>query len=147
MKNLKVKIVSGFRKDQEFSIDAEEAHRAYYLFLNPEKRGVFSTGLAIVGQDIRHIEPDFVGSMGWNQGYNPTPEDFAEIRYNGVDKQLNLILNKAKQVAQLNDPSKLALPMSKIMELDEPKNYRIHTQGPKAIGEIIDKDVIPSSKL
>src|SRR3990167_2432655 len=117
MNNLKIKIVSGFRKDQEYSIDAEEAHKAYYLFLNPEQRGVFSTGLAIIGQDIRHIEPDYVSSMGWNVGYNPPPEDYAEIHAIGLDKRLKEVLQQAKQVAQLNDPQKLSLPLSEVTKL------------------------------
>ncbi len=141
MDSLKVKIVSGFRKDQEFSISAEEAHKAYYLFLNPEQRGVFNTGLAIIGQDIRHIEPDYVGSMGWNQGYIITPEDFAEIRASGVERKLKWILDKAKQVAQLGEPKNLSLPMSKIMEIEELKKLenpvRKHTDGLTSLGELL----------
>ena len=45
MKDLKIKIITGFRKDQYYTIDAEEAHKAYYLFLNPEERGVFNNGV------------------------------------------------------------------------------------------------------
>lgn len=125
MKNLKIKLVSGFRKDQEYTIDAEEAHKAYYLFLNPEQRGVFSTGLAIIGQDIRHIEPDYSAMMGWNQGYIPTPEDFNEIRANGVERKLKEALFQAKgianQISQNGETSKLSLPLSEvILKLDGP---------------------------
>lgn len=121
MKNLKIKLVSGFRKDQEYTIDADEAHKAYYLFLNPDQRGVFSTGLAIIGQDIRHIEPDYNATMGWNPGYVPNGNDWEEIKSSGVMKKLQESLTMAKRVAneiiEKGNTQNLSLPLSEITKL------------------------------
>lgn len=99
MKNLKVKIITGFRADQQHTVDADEAVKAYYLFLNPDKRGIFRGGLAVLGADIRSIVPDYAASMGWNATYQPTPDDWAEINQRGLTKQLKETLDKARITA------------------------------------------------
>jgi len=111
---MKIKIIIGFRKEQAHSVDADEAHKAYYLFLHPEKRGVFSTGLALLGSDIRGIEPDYNGTMGWNPSYQLGDDDWNEIRRNGIEKKLRDLLCEAKEVAQLGNEKFINLPLSKI---------------------------------
>ena len=117
MKNLKVKIISGYRKDQTHIIDADEAHKAYRLFMNPDERAIFKNGLAIVGQDVRGIEPDYNASMGWNDSHVLDNDDWNEIRSKGVDKQLRDVLYLAKEVAQKH-PEKVNLPLSEIKMLN-----------------------------
>ena len=112
MKNLKVKVITGFRKDQQYTIDAEEAHKAYYAFLNPEKRVVFKGGLALRGDDIRAIEPDYNATMGWNPTHNLDSDDWNEMRKDGVDRKLRDIMSDAVTVAQIGEPKLLALPLS-----------------------------------
>ena len=75
MKDLKIKIITGFRKDQYYTIDAEEAHKAYYLFLNPEERGVFNNGVAMIGKNVQGIEPDYHATMGWNSTHTLDSDD------------------------------------------------------------------------
>lgn len=114
MKNLKVKIITGFRKNQYYTIDADEAHKAYYLFLNPEQRGIFNNGVAIIGQNIQGIEPDFNATMGWNPSHTLGDDDFNEISSKGIDSELKNILFLAKRVA-LNEPESVNLPLSDII--------------------------------
>ena len=95
----KIKIITGFRENQYMTIDAEEAHKAYYLFLNPEQRAVFSNGVALIGKNIQGIEPDYNATMGWNPTYEPDEYDWNELRDLGVDKKLRNILAGAKEVA------------------------------------------------
>ena len=111
---MKIKIIVGYRRDQEHSIDAEEAHKAYYLFLNPEKRGVFNNGLAICGQQIQEIVPDWAGTMGWNPAHNLQPEDWNEIRYAGVEVKMRNMLMAAKSIAQISDKVDMSLPLSQL---------------------------------
>src|SRR3954447_1451082 len=108
----KVKLIVGFRRDQEHSIDADEAHKAYYLFLNPDKRGVFSNGLAIKGDQIQEIVPDWQGTMGWNPTHILDSDDFYDIRRHGMENKVRDMLAAAKDIAYLADPKLLSRPLS-----------------------------------
>ena len=107
----KIKIVCGFRKEQEFTIDANEAHKAYYLFNNPDKRGTFETGLAIKGSDIQRIEADYNATMGWNHTHQLTSDDWNELNNKGISDKIRDILFLAKSVAKTDDPKELATPL------------------------------------
>ncbi len=98
---MKIKVITGYRDDEYLTIESEEAHKAYYLFLNPDKRGIFSNGMALIGKDIRRIVPDYNASMGWNPSHKIDTDDWNEIRKNGIDKNINLALEKAKDIAYL----------------------------------------------
>ncbi len=112
MENLKVKIVTGFRKDQYHTISAEEAHKAYYLFLHPEQRGIFKNGLAIIGNDIRGIEPDYNATMGWNPGHQLDGDDWNEIKRSGIDREFRQVFITAQQIANIGDPRSMSLSLS-----------------------------------
>jgi hypothetical protein len=116
MKNLKVKIITGFRDEQCYSIGAEEVHKAYRLFNNPDERAIFSNGLALIGNSIRGIEPDLIGTMGWNKGYILTPDDYAEINSRGIDRKIRDVLYLAKEVA-IKRPDLCNVSLSKAIEL------------------------------
>lgn len=115
---MKVKIITGFREDQHYTIDSEEAHKAYHLFLNPEQRGVFDNGVALVGKNIQGIEPDWIATMGWNKGYEIGTDDWEEIMGTGMDKRIQKELEQAKEIAYLcnKNPSLLSLKLSKAKE-------------------------------
>lgn len=115
--NYKIKIVTGFRKDQQYSISADEAHKAYYLFLNPSKRGVFSNGLGLIGKNIQEILPDYNGTMGWNETHTLTSDDMNEIRKEGVDRKLRDIMATAQKIGSIGEPESLALPLSQVAQL------------------------------
>jgi hypothetical protein len=131
---MKIKLIVGFRRDQEHSIDANEAHKAYYLFLNPDKRGVFNNGLAIIGSQIQEIVPDYQGSMGWNSTHVLDNDDWNEIRAKGVDSKLRDILFKAKEIGTAPKIGQLEMPMSELMD----GIPRIEARGGiKSIGDLL----------
>lgn len=117
---MKIKLITGFRKDQEYSIDAREAHKAYYLFLHPEERGIFENGLALVGSDIKAIEPDYNGTMGWNPTHQLDEDDWNEIESKGVDRKLRNILTTAKKSVRLieNNPALLNEPIQMLRKME-----------------------------
>jgi hypothetical protein len=112
MDKLKIKIVTGFRQDQCHSVSIDEAPKAYYIFMNPEKRAVFSGGLALVGQDVRKIEPDYHGTMGWNLSHALDGDDWNEIRTSGVERKLREAMQVAQKIAQTNRMDLIQLPLS-----------------------------------
>lgn len=139
--NYKIKLIVGFRRDQEHSISADEAHKAYYLFLHPESRGVFSNGLAIKGDQIQEIVPDYIGTMGWNPTYNLMSDDWNEIRSLGVDRKMNHLLTTAKDIAQLNNPEDLNVPLTQLIEKKYPqleqKTTEVREGGTKSLKELL----------
>lgn len=108
----KIKIITGFREDQSYAIDAEEAHKAFYLFLNPEERGVFNSGVALIGKNIQSIEPDYNATLGYNPTYKLDHLDWNEIRSKGIDRKLREVLVDAKTVANMHDPFLISLPLT-----------------------------------
>jgi hypothetical protein len=116
MKKLNIKIICGFRKDQQFSINIEEAHKAYYLFLHPNERGIFSNGIAMTGNQIQRIEPDYIEIMGWKD-HELDAEDWQEIRSSKADVQLRNAMAMAKDIATKEAPEKMSLPLSEIRPL------------------------------
>lgn len=107
----KVRIICGFRKEQEYTINANEAHKAYYLFNNPDKRGTFDNGLALKGSDISRIVPDYNATMGWNPTHQLTDDDFNELRLNGVMQKLQGILSSAKEIARMGELADFKEPL------------------------------------
>ncbi len=101
---MKIKIITGFRDDQYYSIDIEEAHKAYYLFLHPEQRGIFQNGVAIRGSDIHSIEPDYHNTMGWNPTHKLDGEDWNEIRGKKIDLKIRNLLVQAQELSTLSSP-------------------------------------------
>jgi hypothetical protein len=112
----KIKVVCGFRKEQELTIDANEAHKAYYLFNHPDKRGTFNNGLAIKGSDIQRIEPDYNATMGWNHTHQLTGDDWNEIHRTGVADKFLAILAGAKEIGRTAEIADLQKPMIELKE-------------------------------
>lgn len=113
MKNskFKVKIICGFRKEQEYTIDANETHKAYYLFNNPDKRGTFNNGLAIKGSDIQRIVPDYQATMGWNHTHQLTGDDYNQMHSEGVLQKFPQIMSTAREVARHGSVEDLKIPL------------------------------------
>jgi hypothetical protein len=95
-----VKIITGFRDDQFKLIPAEEAHKAYYLFTHPNERTVFSNGVMLVGSEIRDVQPDINGLMGWKENYHPTAEDMGYVPKSFI-KEARAFLLGAKDISYL----------------------------------------------
>jgi len=124
---MKIKITTGFDADQKFTIEIEEAHKAYYLFRNPEKRGVFSNGVALTGKDIKSIQPDWNATMGWNSTHELDDDDWNEIRLTGIDTKLNNLLGKAQSVSLLVDknPNFMLVSLSEVLKEIPKENEQI----------------------
>lgn len=118
MENLKIKIITGFREEQSYTIDGDEAHKAYYLFLNPEKRGVFNNGVALIGKNIQGIEPDYNATLKYNPTYELDYNDWNEIRKLGIDRKIRDVLTDAKYVAgqATKNPNLISLPLNVAMQ-------------------------------
>jgi len=117
---MQFKVKTGYREDQAFFVDEQEVHKAYYLFLNPDKRSVFNNGTALIGKDIKSIEPDFHGELGFNRGYTMIEEDYGIInRKGGIGEKAKHITYKAKQIAYSaeKDTTLLNIPLSQIKSL------------------------------
>lgn len=136
---MKIKLIVGFRRDQEHSISAEEAHKAYYLFSHPEARTVFSDGLAIKGDQIQEIVPDWQGSMGWNASHILDSDDWSEINNGGVGQKLKKLMSAAREVASFGDESDLNIPLSEVIKkYPQLGKGDERTGGMKRIGDIIN---------
>jgi hypothetical protein len=117
----KIKIVCGFRKEQEFTINANEAHKAYYLFNHPEKRGTFENGLAIKGCDIQRIEPDYNATMGWNHTHQLNSDDWNELHANGVMQKVQGIMSSAKEIARIGQQEDFTAPLIDLVKNKYPQ--------------------------
>lgn len=113
-----IKIISGFREDQSHSVPDAEAHKAYYLFLTPGSRTVFSNGLALRHEDVQRIEPDYHGTMGWNAAHRLDADDMNEVNGSAACRALRGVMSNAADVAReaLGNPSLLALPLAVAVE-------------------------------
>jgi len=120
-----IKVITGFRPDQETTIPMQEAHKAYYLFRHPEERGVFKCGVALIGRNIQEIKPDWNATMGYKPTYNLTGDDWTEIRNRGIEDFMKFLLEKAKDVSELiiEKPElikqELAIAMKSITETEQ----------------------------
>ena len=110
-----IKIKTGYKADQQYSISVEEAPKAYFLFLNPDQRGVFSNGLALQGRDIKGIEPDYNASLGINPLHELDIRDWVEIRKLGLKEHLDESLGTARLIAS-DYPSLISAPLSEAVK-------------------------------
>ena len=116
-----IKIITGFRDEQYYVIEDYEAHKAYYLFNNPDARTIFENGVALIGKNIQGIEPAWNESMGWNPTHKLDDDDWNDIRKHGVDERLRNLLAEAKQIAYLaeKNPQYLKMKLDEIKQLPE----------------------------
>ncbi len=116
-----IKIITGFRGDQQYIISDDEAHKAYYLFNNPDSRSVFKNGVAIIGKNIQGIEPAWNEIMGWNTTHKLDDDDWNEIREKKLDVKMRDLLYRGKQVADMaiSDRSLLNKPLGELTRLME----------------------------
>lgn len=91
------KIQYGYDEIQYLPIDATELPKAFAIFMEQKGRAIFKEG-AVRGNDIIRIIPDWHKVKGWNQGYEMTPEDFAEIE--PLKDIYNNTIQKAKDIAE-----------------------------------------------
>lgn len=118
-----IKIITGFREDQQHTIPMQEAHKAYYLFKNPEQRGVFENGVALIGKNIQEIRPDWNATMGWNQSHEIKEDDWNQIRGTGVEDRMKTLIESARVIGDeiSSNPTLLKEKLSVLIEA-MPKN-------------------------
>ncbi len=118
-----IKIITGFREDQQHTIPMQEAHKAYYLFKNPEQRGVFENGVALIGKNIQEIRPDWNATMGWNQSHEIKEDDWNQIRGTGVEDKMKTLIESARVIGDeiSSNPTLLKEKLSVLIEA-MPKN-------------------------
>ena len=124
MENLKIKVIIGFREDQYYVIDGNEAHKVYYLFMHPEERGVFKNGVALIGKNIQGIEPAWNETMGWNPTHKLDDDDWNDIHTKDIKVKMRELLSEAKRVMPLieRNPALLQINLKEIVkELPQPK--------------------------
>lgn len=114
-----ISITTGFGPDQRHTISDDEAHKAYYLFLHPESRGIFDNGLALIGKNITSVEPDYRATMGWHASHKLDGDDWEDISAKGVDRKLADVMTRAKLVAHLaeKEPELINQKLSEIKTL------------------------------
>ena len=119
LSNLKVKVITGFRDDQFMTISGEEVHKAYYLFMKPEARAVFSNGVALIGKNIQGIEPDYNATMGWNASHKMDSDDWNQINDNRISDDMKSLLSRASDMAKLisQKPELLQVDISEIKQI------------------------------
>lgn len=98
-----LKIVCGYDDDRHYTIPAQEAHKAYYLFNHPEKRGTFADGISLIGKEIRIIQPDYHTTMGWNKTHELDDYDWNYLNGKEVVEKMKEIMGNAKEVAAMID--------------------------------------------
>lgn len=134
-----VKLIVGFRRDQEHSIPANEAHKAYYLFLHPEQRGVFSNGLAIKGDQIQEIVPDYHSTMGWNPSHTLGNDDYNELREKGVLQKLQFIMSNAKEIGTRGNVEELKQPLNLLLDGKKPEHSKEYRDA-RSMKEILESN-------
>ncbi len=134
----KIKLVVGFRRDQEHSIPATESHKAYYLFTHPNERGIFSNGLAIKGDQIQEIVPDYHGTMGWNPTHVLTGEDYNELRANGVLEKMQFIMAEAKEIGARGSAEELNTPLNQLLAGKTPEHTKEY-RGSQSMKQLMEK--------
>ena len=139
----KIKIITGFRKDQSYTIDADEAHKAYHLFFNTDTRTVFKNGVALIGSEIKGIEPDYHETMGWNPTHNLDSDDWNQIHNQGISRKMQWILATAQEIAKISDAqdfntSLFELVEKKYPQLEAPTSQK-RSGKMKQIGEAVNK--------
>jgi len=77
MKKYYFQVKYGFNADDYLSIEYHELEKATFAHLTGAVVA-FDSG-SVSGKNIIVIKEDFVRAMGWNKGYQLTPEDNAEI--------------------------------------------------------------------
>jgi len=111
----KLKVITGYG-DRYKIVDADEAHKVFYLFLHPTERAILADGQPLRGQDIQDIVPAWNETMGWNPKHKLDTEDWNEIRREGVDVVFERkILPTARQIALSCAPAQLNTPMRKLV--------------------------------
>jgi len=111
---MKFKVIIGFREDQFYTVDESEIHKAYYLFMNPEARTIFSDGVALVGKNIQGIEPDYHATMGWNKTHHLGSDDFNEMRDKGILHKFTGVMSKGIAELAIQNPNLLKQPLEQI---------------------------------
>jgi hypothetical protein len=130
MRNFYYKIIRGYSAEDYIEITEEELEKACYCFLM-KKDSIYSGG-AVKGSEILAIQPDYHRTMGWNRGYKLQVGDFRELNQTGVDRKMQIVIEKVKDKVQYllkNNKEDLIGKGFNIQELEKPKEMPKEIQG------------------
>jgi hypothetical protein len=130
------KIIRGYSSEDYIEINQDELEKASYCFLM-KKDAIYSGG-AVKGSEILAIQPDYHRTMGWNRGYKLQAEDYSELKEKGLDRKMQLELEKAgdkvKYLIETRQENLIGQNVA-IPELESPKVEELK----KLTGDIADK--------
>jgi hypothetical protein len=127
------KIIRGYSAEDYIEITPDELEKAFYCFLT-KKDSVYSGG-AVKGSEILAIQPDYHRTMGWTRGWKLTADDYTELRQRGIDKKMQLQIEKTKDKIQYLMQTKQENLIGKNVEIPELEKGR---QLPEDIKKLSD---------
>ena len=107
--DLYFKVITGYGKDQYHQVHVDDLHKIYYLWLNPEKRGILTDGTPIIGKNIIDILPDYNKILGHAPTIILDSYDWQKINNTSLRDRIEI----AKTVA-----SKLAVKINAFPEIN-----------------------------
>lgn len=111
------KIITGYNEQQFFRIEADELHKAYFVFMNENSRTIFKNGRTLLHRELLKIEPDVNYVMGWLPDYKLSGEDFKIIEENTICKKMEYDTRLARDVAyKITSPQQLNMPMYEVAQ-------------------------------
>lgn len=111
------KIITGYNEQQFFRIEADELHKAYFVFMNENSRTIFKNGRTLLHRELLKIEPDVNYVMGWLPDYKLAGEDFKIIEENTICKKMEYDTRLARDVAyKITSPQQLNMPMYEVAQ-------------------------------
>ena len=135
---MKFKIIYGFGKEKEITIDENELEKAYGIFLLGG-RAVFGSDGAVDGKYIMAIRPDYRATMGWNMGYELNGEDMMIISQKKIDRKLQIAQARAKERVDYLIANKQERMIGKNAPIPQLERDNWRAGELKSIGEIIEK--------
>lgn len=116
-KSISYEVRLSFNEDgQNVTITKDELPMVMWAFLKDAK--VVCKNGAFRGKDIISVLPNFNAIMGWNKGYELTPEDFASVSRNEVCLEARNYQNSIKNLCYECSTSQELLEKSSQLKLN-----------------------------
>ena len=114
-RKLKFRVVYGYNAGQHVTVRKKDLPKLYVMFLNGTGRTVLENGIALRGEDIQRIEPDWNATMDWNATYRLMSDDFDQIGF-ALQEEAKQIMGEKREIAHYlirsGQEDKASLPMA-----------------------------------